>query len=276
MARNNIQAPLFFCLLLFGGSVLATVDAPHPTTPDKLHAAYFVLEPHAFEPGDTDGHTGFAIDYFNQIAACLNTEVVWQRHPFSRLLYSLQNNHVQVALFLAANDDRRARFQYPSAPYFEMQSAIAVRKDQPLTSIRDIHDLIPLRIGFFHEGYRSPLMRDERLRFTLMTGSDNVFASLVRQLKARRIDAIYNPTGLSLEYQIKSMGLGKDMRVLALPEPSVGLYSVFSKQVSKAWIERYNRENEARVAVNNYHSLLANPNAAPALCTTHSPELPSP
>lgn len=261
-----IQAALSLFLIL-SSSQAGALEHP-PGWPQTLNVGYFVLEPHAFEPPKAGEHRGMAITYFNEIASCLGTRAEWQRLPFSRLLYSLERNHIQVALFLAANEDRRARFQYPAEPFFNMRSAIAVRGDQPLHSITNIDDLIPLRIGFFHEGFRSPLMMDDRLKFTMMTGSNNVFESLVRQLIAKRIDAIYNPTGLSLEHQINSMQLNHVIRMLPLPEPPTGLYTVFSQQVSKSWIEAYNKQNHSRSLAFKYQSAISNNRFSPSACAS--------
>jgi len=205
---------------------------------------YFKVAPHAM-PGPQDKPVGVAVEYFKLIARemALN-DIDFILLPLNRLLIELENNRIDMALLLAKNDERAGKFIYPTAAFCVTKPSIAVKASNPLQKVMSIEDLLPL---FFHEtpgNYRTHTMRDQRLQIEPLVGNDFTHRCY-GMILAGRIDACYQPDHYPIQFEAVREKFASRIRILYLPDPAIGLYSVFSK----ASAGRYIKEYEAALAV---------------------------
>jgi hypothetical protein len=86
--------------------------------------------------------------------------------------------------------------------------------------------------------YRSPFIRDQRLTIEPLYGTEFTSRCFTK-LVTGRIDACYQPDHYPLEFEANKGIHQSKLRILTLPEPPVGLYSVFSKESSKKYLTKY-------------------------------------
>lgn len=235
-------------LLLLSLGVLADADRA------TLRVGFFSLAPHAFLDVDKRP-TGAAVDYMQQyLAPHMKVQIDWQHLPFTRLLYMLDNERIDAVLVLAKNPGREEKYLYPAQPFAAMQSGLVVSTNSHLESIHRVDQLYGTKIGFTKGGYLSPFMQDSSITFQYVVGDSHIFQTLLKQLDAGRVDAVYNPTMESLIFEARELGLQERVRFLALPEPEVALYTVFSKRAEQ-WRERY-EEAQKKQQEGRYRLLL--------------------
>ena len=240
--RNNIIMIIIgsFSILAFLGCEPLIRGTIVKAEAISFRVGFFNLVPHAIIGKKTD-HTGAAIEYFKLIAKKMRlSNVTFESSPLARLLHKLEKGEIDVALLLGKNPERASKFIYPKAPFFNMQPAIAVASSHRLKKIESIQDIIPMKIGAWAKGYHSPMIRDKRLQIKPLHG-DNVIVQSFERILVGRVDAFYSPDAYSLKFEAKGSNYLKDIRILLLPEPSVGLYSVFSKQSAKKYKVLYEK-----------------------------------
>lgn len=205
---------------------------------ETMHIGFFKLPPHAFTSLDKTAK-GAAIDYFRAISKQMGvTDLAFSEFPLKRLLKSLENNTLDAAIALGKNPERAAKFAYPEFPFHNMHSAIVLKKDNPLKKIMNVEDLLNLRIGVYEKGYYSPMMRDKRLKLIPMN-FENVVAKACKMILADRFDAFYTPDSYEIKYKLIQNGYGDKLRLLLLPEPGTGLFTVFSKTGAEKYLKKY-------------------------------------
>ena len=202
-----------------------------------LRVGYFELPPHT-SAGQVAGE-GLALQYFERISRQMGvTEVSTTSYPLTRLLYELEEQRLDMALFLGKTAERETRFIYAKTPLLVTAAVLALPQQHALQQIHSIEDLLPLRIGVWSRGYRSPLLRDPRLKLNELS-SHNVVEQSLRMLLAGRFDAFYFPDQLAVRYQLQRSGQEARIRLLPLPEPGVALYSVFNQHSAAIYLQRY-------------------------------------
>jgi polar amino acid transport system substrate-binding protein len=221
------------CLLLSLGT-----EAPLRAQPIRI--GYFTVAPHAM-PGPGDMPQGIAVEYFKRVAREMQLEEMeFILLPLGRLLQDLENNRIDMALLLAKNDARAAKFVYPEHPFCVTKPSIAVSASNPLLRVTSVNDLLPLS---FHEtpaNYRTTIMQDPRLKIEPLTGNDfthRCYAMIV----AGRIDACYQPDHYPIQFEALHKEFRPEVKILYLPDPPIGLYSVFSKIGAPHYLERYEK-----------------------------------
>lgn len=222
---------------------VACVFSAAPAQAERLRVGYFDLPPHTdlALPG---GKQGLALQYFQRISAQMGVEEVsLTGYPLARLLYMLQEERLDMALFLGKTPEREALLSYAREPLLVATPVVAVTRLQPLRQIRTVEDLLPLRLGVWQSGYRSPMLRDPRLQITTVS-SEHVVAQSLRMLLAGRIDGFYFPDLLAVRYEVARAGQQAEIRLLALPGPGVALYSVFSRRSAVIFQQRYEQALE--------------------------------
>ncbi|MBU1282666.1 MAG: transporter substrate-binding domain-containing protein [Gammaproteobacteria bacterium] len=227
---------IFFALILLAPLVSA----------DSLRVGYFDLPPHTPLPGQVDTE-GTAIAYFEIIAERMQlNEVSYQRYPLSRLLQMLQRDQLDMALILAKTPGREAVLVYPTQPFVEVQPLLLVARKHPLQRVDSVEQLLPLRLGAWQDGYRSPMLRDPRLQLQTLSSS-NVLNQSLEMLQAGRLEAFYYPDDLAVRYQVQHLGMQDRIRLLPLPKEHMQLYSVFSRAAAERYLKPYERA-QAEVA----------------------------
>jgi len=227
-----------------------------PETREIMKVGYFVLEPHALAESETLEPSGAAVDYMEQyIAPRMNVSIEWSLLPFSRLMRYLDSGKIDAVLLLGKNPERIEKYLYPEKPVTLEATGFALKNSYPLTQIKSVEDLKNVQVGFTKNGYISPFMRDENIQFDFITGNERyLWQRFLKQLVAGRIDAVYNPSLTVLKYNAKKLGLSEKLRFIELPEPPIGLYTVFSKSAG-GFLRRYNSAHTDLIRSNNYATL---------------------
>lgn len=220
------------------GCFLLCVGAGTSAGAEPLRVGYFKVAPHAM-PDARGRPEGVAVMYFRRIAREMQVEEIdFVLLPLNRLLQVLAGNRIDMALLLAKDRERAAKFVYPDKPFCVTKPSIAVSTAFPLPKVKTLDDLLPLA---FHEtpaNFRTPVMRDPRLRIEPLSGDDftrRCFTMIV----AGRIDACYQPDHYPLQFEAARETFRSKVKVLYLPDPPIGLYSVFSKAAAPRYRQRY-------------------------------------
>jgi polar amino acid transport system substrate-binding protein len=230
--RVSASTPVF---ILFALILLASLASA-----DSLRVGYFDLPPHTPLPGQADTE-GTAIAYFEKIAERMQLKAVsYQRYPLSRLLQMLQRDQLDMALILAKTPEREATLVYPAQPFVVVQPLLLVAREHPLQRVDSVEQLLPLRLGAWQDGYRSPMLRDPRLQLQTLSSS-NVLNQSLKMLQAGRLEAFYYPDDLAVRYQVQHLSMQDSIRLLPLPKERMQLYSAFSRAAAVRYLQRYER-----------------------------------
>lgn len=225
-------------ILVPGAAILASLFSETPVYADSIQVGYFLLPPLVMEMPDGSA-AGAGVSLFRKLAEEMGVETITLRpYPLKRLLHSLQQGAVDAALTLGRNPDREEKFVYPETPFFRMQSVLVVSRDHSIEAIHSSEDLRGLRIGVFADGFLTSIMKDPELDREPITDSD-VVARALEMVRAGHLDAFFSPNETSVEYRIQRGGLENDLRVVRLPEPPAGLYTVFSRPGAERFLDRY-------------------------------------
>ncbi|MGE0085033.1 MAG: substrate-binding periplasmic protein [Desulfococcaceae bacterium] len=206
---------------------------------ETLRVSYFVLKPHTMP--EEEEKRGVAIAYFRRIADKMGIqEISFTQLPLKRLMLQLENNESDLALFMGKNPERDAKFVFPGLPLISTKPVIAVKSSHPLKNVESAEDLLSLKIAHVADGYLSPMMRDSRLKFEPIHGQDTLSRGIEMVMKGY-VDAYYIPDSYSMRFVVMSGGNASEIRIIALPESPMGLYSAFSKISAEKYMERYEK-----------------------------------
>jgi hypothetical protein len=230
--------------LIIAGCLLFSFATPIHIFAKPLRVGYFKVAPHAM-PGPGGQPEGVAVEYFHLIAREMQLEdIEFIMLPLNRLLQDLEKNHIDMALLLARNAGRVATFVYPEKAFCVTKPSIAVSVSNPLQKVTSVEDLLPLS---FHEtpgNYHTAIMQDPRLRIEPLAGEDftrRCYAMIV----AGRIDACYQPDHYPIQFEAMREPFVRRVKILYLPDPPIGLYSVFSKAGAPLYLQRYEKALDA-------------------------------
>lgn len=203
---------------------------------EKLIIGYFELMPHsAYSKNSTD--IGIALEYFNLIAKEMGIDnYEFKQFPLPRLLSNLKDNHIQMGLYLAKNSERQEIVNYASEPLFNLVPSLIIKATYQSEMITQ-NQIENLKICAWGEGYQSSIIKNKKNKIQL-TGED-VMSRCTEMVSIGRVDGFYSPDQLALIYEIKRVKKEKELKVVPVQEESIGLYSVFSKNVSPGFIKRY-------------------------------------
>ncbi len=202
---------------------------------------YFYSSPHIIKV-ENGKPIGAAYDWFTTyILPNLEGGVNWDKSgtPLPRLLSRLKEGKVDAAILFGKRPDREKFLHYPAAPYLVTKPSLLVKSGFNLKQLASMNDAKSLKIGFLVGGFIPPVIKKENYMFNLIAGSNGQDQNL-KKVMAGRIDAMFSPQGISLEFMARERGIENDVRVLNFPVPEVSVYSVFSKSsVDKGFVERY-------------------------------------
>lgn len=246
MSAIRSASAVLSALVLFTLSLLAPLAAA-----DNLRVGYFDLPPHTPRSGLVD-EDGAAIAYFGKVAERMQlSDVSYQRYPLPRLLQMLEQGKLDMALILAKTPEREAVLVYPAQPFVVVQPVLLVARQHPLQRVETVEQLLPLRLGAWQDGYRSPMLRDPRLQLQTLN-SGNVLRQSLEMIQAGRLEAFYHPDDLAVRYQVQHLGMQHSIRLLPLPEQEMQLYSVFSRPAASLYLQRYERAQAEVAAQQSY------------------------
>ncbi|WP_219340175.1 substrate-binding periplasmic protein [Spartinivicinus marinus] len=199
--------------------------------------------PHIEEGTSNTPTKGPAISYLKKVmekAGVTELQIPPKPYPLSRLLQALESGKIDLAVALGKSPERAKKFAYPSKPFLQMQPAFMLLKNSPYDILHSIKDILLMNIGIYEKGFLSPLMRDKRLRVKPLSGN-NVILRNYKIMLRERLDAVYSPDSYELIYTAKANSFFNNIKVVPLPEPKVGLYTVFSKKTAIKYIKSYEK-----------------------------------
>lgn len=209
---------------------------------EQYSVAYFDLPPHIIVDKDSLHISGALYDFLNEdIAPAMGIEFVWDKMPTNipRQAELLKNDERDIAALMAVTPQRSELFEFSATHYFESKPSIAVLKENPLNRVKSIDDILGLTVGYATQAFRTPFMRDERIRFEFIASAESTKLNFLK-LTHDRVDAVYAPDKASLLMEIKQEQLQDKVKILALPEPGSLSHLVFAKKHA-ALAERYNK-----------------------------------
>jgi hypothetical protein len=199
---------------------------------------YFKVPPHAI-PNRQGPPGGVAVMYFERIAGEMKlTRYEFILLPLNRLLQALDKNEVDMALLLARDAERAARFEYPAEAFCLTKPSIAVDIANPLQKIRSAEDLVQLSFHETPQNYRTAVMQDPRLKIEPLPGSDFT-RRCYAMILAGRVDACYQPDHYPIQFEASREAFASKIKILYLPDPPTGLYSVFSRASAPIYLKHY-------------------------------------
>ncbi|MDE1464297.1 transporter substrate-binding domain-containing protein [Spartinivicinus poritis] len=232
-------SPLKYKLAYLG--CLCITLAPFSAWAQSLKVGYFNLIPHIEEGENNTPPKGPAISYLKKVmekSGVTELQIPPKPYPLSRLLQALELGKIDLAVALGKSPQRAKKFTYPSKPFLKMQPSFMLLKKSPLDSLQSINDILLMDIGIYEKGFLSPLMRDKRLKTKPLSGNNIIFRNYKIMLR-ERLDAVYSPDSYELIYTAKINGFYNNIKVVSLPEPKVGLYTVFSKKTAIKYAKNY-------------------------------------
>ncbi|BBO88235.1 substrate-binding periplasmic protein [Desulfosarcina ovata] len=163
---------------------------------ETIKIGYFQLPPLQYFDNDTQTLRGATLTYFKEMAAQLDYEVEWIG-PMPLLRYSgmLEKGKLDGALGFHKNKITETFLHFLDEPLYYAQPILIVRKDNPLTGLHSIDDIVGYKIGTVVSlsGIYTPFFDNHRDKITLETlGSDTWLEQNFNKLLILRIDAIFD------------------------------------------------------------------------------------
>jgi len=223
-------------MLVLINILLVIYLAPAKSEESDFRVGFFDLD---FHTVNDDGSEGNAIKYFQLILKEMNTpNVKFYKFPLPRLIKMLEEDRIDMILFMGKNDERAKKFTYSKIPLFYMQPCLVLRKNKIKHDINGVDDILDLKIGTYQDGLYIDWLLDPRVNIQSITGENIVKRSLNKVL-AGRIDAFYSPDRASVSYVITKSFPSEQLELISLPVPRYGAYSAFSKKSSIKYKETY-------------------------------------
>ena len=234
-----------FILVLFSSALTLPTLAQETDETDQvvtkiteIKIGYFIMKPLAFTKNGEA--TGASVDYMEGLAETMGLSIQWIEFPFTRLIAMLDNEKLDAVLFLAKNKARAAKYLYPKKPFTHIRPGLAVLDSNALDTIQSTSDLADISIGHPYRGILSSFMLHKDINVTGVHSSKNSFKQLLQMLDNQRFQAVYSPLIDTLRFEAVGREYQHTFKYLTLPEPEVGVYTVFSKKAS-ALLKRYEK-----------------------------------
>lgn len=177
--------------------------------------------------------SGIDFDLWNIIQKELGISIKFERYPWSRALYKLEQGEVDAMSGLAYTEDRARNLFYSKLPYYTCNPIFYLQTGKGDT-IKNYWDLYSLKnIGFvIGSAYFEEFDKDNRLKKIAVPTE----IQLIKMLEAKRIEAIIG-TECQVDYEIKKLGLNKLFEKSTYkPDKKIDLYIAFSKKSDKSFL----------------------------------------
>lgn len=247
--RQNILLMIIICLVPFASTMA------EDSVTETLTVGYFDFPPHTF-PKDSEQPSA-ALAYFNKIAQEMGVAVEYKHYPLSRLVFLLDHQRLDAALFLVKTDARAKIFAYPSRPYYTTNSVFVVPSESNFKSVLDIKQKNNLQLAVWEGGFHSPTLTTSKNTLVPLGGND-VAARGIRLVLNGRFDAFFSPDSHAIEYEARTTGKTDSIRILPIPGEELDIYSVFSKKSAKIYLKRYENALKKVSADIDYETFLIN------------------
>ncbi|WP_319522994.1 hypothetical protein [uncultured Desulfosarcina sp.] len=210
-----------------------------PTNAETIRMAWFAVPPHVTVAEDGVTPQGPTITLFNAIAQKMGCTVDWHGPlPLNRLgLYQeRRQSEIDGTILHIKTPAILPYLYYPKEPYLIGKPSIAVRVDDPLTSVKTIEDIQGYRIGFvktFSMSYPAFIKNNlDKVAIDDLTGENWTSRNLAKLL-SNRLDAVYERNQYTLGYQAIIDDVEDRIRILELPVEPILHYFVFHKNSDK-------------------------------------------
>lgn len=251
-----LRAVLTACRYGLLALLLASAARAEPV----LRVGYFDLPPHAQGAGPAEA--GLAVRYFERIARQMGVHAEYRSLPLARLLLMLERNELDMALILARNPERAARFSYPARPLLLSHPVIVVRRDGGIRSVQQLRSEAHWQVGIYRGGYQSGLL-GELAGTPILLAGEAVTERGMRMVQAGRLDAFFSPDDYAVAHVLRDRLLAQQLRVLAADLAPLPLYSVFSPRAAPRYQAAYEQALARVQAEQPYAALLSEALAAP-------------
>jgi polar amino acid transport system substrate-binding protein len=228
----------FFFIMFFSLYFLQEVSA------ETIKMGFFEIKPHLYEDKTSKKPDGASIKFFDEIASKMGYHVEWIGPlPFLRLIQNLKDGTIDGSVLLTKSNERTDYLYYSDSPYHLVQSIFVLKKDNKLEKITSIDDVKGYSVGCLKGINQTKFVKDNTDKLTLDYLHGDTWASQnLNRLVAGKIDAVYDLNSHTLLFEAKLLKLDDQIKILSLPEPPVGVYSVFSKKSEKGQmlLQKYN------------------------------------
>ena len=255
---NVFYYPLVIFVLVWFSSILALPTVAKEidkaaTKVTEINIGYFIMRPFAFTKNGKA--TGASVEYMEGLAQTMGLNINWIEYPFTRLITMLDNEKLDAVLFLAKNKERAAKFLYPSKPFTYIRPGMALLDSHSLDTIQSTSDIADLSIGYPYRGILSNFMLHKNISVTAVHSSQNPFKQLLHMLDHQRFQAVYSPLIDTLRFEAIGQTFQHKFKYLALPEPPIGVYTVFNKKAF-ALLKQYERAFDSQKDKLKYQRIL--------------------
>ena len=245
-----IGAALCACLCLAAGSLAA-----RPAELESVTVGVFDVAP--FVVAGPDGRPrGILIDYFDkEVAPRMGVRFKWT-DPVSvaRLEQNLINGKVLFTPILAKTAAReKAKLIFAGNVDIKFEPCIAVRADHPLTTITSTADLAGMTIGWVRSGAIPAFLRDDRIKFDLVSVPDWEQTNL-KKLVAGRIQGVFFSDQFTPRYYAARGDV--HLKLLTLPTLGTSLYGTFSPKAPANLVVRYEKATREAFAKGRWEAYL--------------------
>lgn len=209
--------------------------------PALLRVGFFLTPPHAYALPSGQA-AGAAVDLLIKYIAPLMdipVEVVGP-YPFARLIHDFDSRKLDGILMLSRTPDREQLFQYPRHPFWHLTASLAVLEDSPLKEYAPGTPLKRMRVGSIAGVWMPKTLLASGARFDPTTGD---FATVLNMQKLinGRVEAVYCPDAATLQESLKHIPDAPPIRLLTIPAPKHGIYTVFANHVPADIVRSYER-----------------------------------
>lgn len=222
-------------------SVIILLFAPNSLFSKSFTISYFVVPPHIIYDYETEEVSGAAFDFLNQrIAQEMGVSFIWEIEPIPvpRQLRMLKKGQIDASIIFAKNAERSRIAHYPQSSLYDSRPVLALLRCHPLNQVNTVDDILDLDVGYNHQGYLSPFMKDKRIHLSKISHKDWITQN-IRKLLKRRIDAMYVVEAPPIIYAAKQYDSLDKIKLVYLPEPKIPIYTVFSRKSAPGLGDKY-------------------------------------
>ncbi|WP_158998672.1 substrate-binding periplasmic protein [Pigmentibacter ruber] len=200
-----------------------------------LKIGYFDIKPFSYYDEKKRKDTGIILEFLKEkILTFRNKKVLFQQYPLSRVLTELSLNKIDAIAFLAKTKEREKNFNYTKTPIYTSNSFITFLKNSPINYIKSIEDIKNETIGIGQHAALCDFLEKNREQLTFEESSaENYNIVLINKLLFKRISAAYTYLPDSLFYEAKKSNTLNQLKFIKIPESSVSVYFVLSKNFNR-------------------------------------------
>ena len=220
---------VFFFVLLIVQTVMASGQTLKPVT-----VVDFVHPPLAYLDAETSEPSGAEIAFYSALLNDLGYQPQFVFVPFPRAIEMIKSGDADMGPVLIRSAERDEFAHFSEESVLTLTPVLVVRAESSLRQLNAPADLTGMKIGasfgvtlptFFANADLPP--------FDLATGN-NLTESNLRKLNGKRFDAFIDLNPLNVMMAAKALGVGKDIRLIAIPGGDTHYFITLSKKSKKA------------------------------------------